>query len=141
MARRLTDEEWVVLIKAHPELAALPADLRRHADHIVAAAGVPVFRLGERPARFLWVLEGQVRLVRRSRNGAEIVLQRAHSGFVAEASVESHRYHCDAVAVVDSQLLGFPYRTFPASAPSRHRISDFLDDQAGARSALAALSM
>ena len=112
MARRLTDEEWVVLIEAHPELAALPADLRRHADHIVAAAGVPVFRLGERPARILWVLEGEVRLVRRSRNGAEIVLQRAYSGFVAEASVESHRYHCDAVAVVDSQLLAFPIGPF-----------------------------
>lgn len=112
MARHLTDEEWAVLIEAQPALAALPADLRQHADHIVAAAGSPVFRLGARPARILWVLAGEVRLVRRSRNGAEIVLQRAYSGFVAEASIESHRYHCDAVAAVDSQMLGFPIGPF-----------------------------
>jgi CRP-like cAMP-binding protein len=96
----------------HPELAALPAGLRRQAQPIAAAAGQAVFRLGARPARILWVLEGEVRLLRRSRNGAEIVLQRAYSGFVAEASLESPRYHCDAVAAIDSRLLGFPIGPF-----------------------------
>jgi CRP/FNR family transcriptional regulator, dissimilatory nitrate respiration regulator len=58
------------------------------------------------------VLEGEVRLVRHSRSGADIVLQRAYGGFVAEASLESPRYHCDAFAALDSRLLGFPIAAF-----------------------------
>ena len=91
---------------------ALPAGLRRQAMDIVVAAGELVFRRGARPGRMLWVVEGEVRLVRRSRNGAEIVLQRACSGFLAEASLESPRYHCDALAATDSRLLAFPIEPF-----------------------------
>jgi CRP-like cAMP-binding protein len=91
---------------------ALPAGLRRQAMNIVVAAGELVFRRGARPGRMLWVVEGEVRLVRRSRNGAEIVLQRACSGFLAEASLESPRYHCDALAATDSRLLAFPIEPF-----------------------------
>jgi CRP-like cAMP-binding protein len=108
----VSDGEWVILVHDHPELAALPLALRRQAIEIVAAAGGPVFRLGARPRRMWWVVDGEVRLVRRSRNGTEIVLQRARSGFVAEASLESSRYHCDAVAVTDSRLLGLPIEPF-----------------------------
>lgn len=108
----LTVAAWQVLIAAHPELDALPAELRRQAVMAALAAGEPVFRRGARPGRMLWVLEGEIRLVRRSRNGAEIVLQRAHSGFVAEASLESPRYHCDALAASDSRLLAFPIEPF-----------------------------
>ncbi len=60
----------------------------------------------------LWVLDGEVRLVRRSRNGAEIVLQRAYAGFVGEASLDSSRYHCDAVAATASRLLALPIDPF-----------------------------
>lgn len=108
MAALLTDRDWVSLTRAHPELGALPSGLRRLAVDIVAAAGETVFRLGAQPRRMLWVVDGEVRLVRRSRNGTEIVLQRAYSGFVAEASLESSRYHCDAVAATDSRLFGLP---------------------------------
>jgi len=90
----------------------VPAGLRAGADHIAAAAGHNVFRAGTRPAKIYWVLDGEVRLIRRSRNGAEIVLQRASSGFVAEASLDSPRYHCDAVAAVASHLLAFPINRF-----------------------------
>lgn len=112
MAALLTDRDWVSLMQAQPELGALPTGLRRLASDIVAAAGETVFRLGARPRRMLWVVDGEVQLVRRSRNGAEIVLQRAHSGFVAEASLDSSRYHCDAVAAADSRLLGLPIEPF-----------------------------
>ena len=112
MTALVSDEQWVILVHDHPELAALPLALRRHASDIVAATGETVFRLGARPRRMLWVVDGEVRLVRRSRGGAEIVLQRARSGFVAEASLESSRYHCDAVAVTDSRLLGLPIEPF-----------------------------
>lgn len=104
--------DWIELTQAQPELAALPTSLRRHAINIAAAAGETVFQLGAAPRRMLWVIDGEVRLVRRSRGGTEIVLQRAYSGFVAEASLESSRYHCDAVAATDSRLLGFPIQPF-----------------------------
>ena len=96
----------------HPALAALPARLRAQAVPIAAAAGEMVFRRGARPARMLFVLEGEVRLVRISPGGAEIVLQRASSGFLAEASLEAARYHCDAIAAADSRLLAFPIGPF-----------------------------
>jgi CRP-like cAMP-binding protein len=60
----------------------------------------------------LFVIEGEIRLVRRARNGTEIVLQRATAGFVAEGSLESLRYHCDIVAARDSRILGFPIKHF-----------------------------
>jgi CRP-like cAMP-binding protein len=63
----------------------------------------------------LWVIRGDVRLVRRARNGAELVLQRAPSGFVAEASLDSSEYHCDAVAGAESALLSFPMEPFRAA--------------------------
>jgi CRP-like cAMP-binding protein len=112
MTGPLTHLDWIGLMQAHPELVALPTRLRRQAINVVAAEGEPVFRLGSQPRNMLWVLDGEVRLVRRSRSGTEIVLQRAYSGFVAEASLESSRYHCDAVAATDSRLLGFPIQSF-----------------------------
>ncbi len=115
MAPSLSDAEWKELVRRHRELAAIPSELRRHALGIAARAGETVFRLGEPPRRMLWVLEGEVRLVRRSRDGVEIVLQRAASGFIAEASLESPRYHCDAVAAATSRLLGFPMARFKDS--------------------------
>jgi len=112
MAALLTDQDWVSLMQAHPELVALPASLRRQASSIVATEGETVFRLGSQPRRMLWVVDGELRLVRRSRSGTEIILQRAYSGFVAEASLESSRYHCDAVAATDSRLLAIPIQAF-----------------------------
>ena len=95
-----------------PALAALPARLRAQAVPIAAAAGETVFRRGARPARMFFVLEGEVRLVRISPGGAEIVLQRSSSGFLAEASLEAARYHCDAIAAAGSRLLAFPIGPF-----------------------------
>jgi len=106
------ENNWKALIDAQSELAAVPAALRGSVDHIAAAAGQTVFRVATRPSKIFWVLEGEVRLVRRSRNGAEIILQRASSGFVAEASLDSPLYHCDAVAAVESRLLAFPINRF-----------------------------
>ena len=60
----------------------------------------------------LYVLSGEVRLVRRSPEGVEIVLQRSRGGFVAEASLGSPRYHCDAVAAEPGDLLRFSARAF-----------------------------
>lgn len=115
MVARLTARDWAGLCQAQPALAALPADLREQAQEVRAAAGESVFRRGALPRRMYWVVEGEVRLLRRSRNGTEIVLQRAASGYIAEASLESSRYHCDAVAVAPSRLLAFPRGSFRQS--------------------------
>jgi CRP-like cAMP-binding protein len=104
--------DWQALVASATELGAIPADLRATVEHMEVPAGQTIFRMGARPAKVFWVLDGEVRLVRRSRNGAEIVLQRAGSGFVAEASLDSPAYHCDAVAPAPSRLLAFPIARF-----------------------------
>jgi CRP-like cAMP-binding protein len=103
---------WKALLAARADLAATPEPLRRRAEQLSLRAGGTLFRTGARPARIFWVLDGEVRLVRWSRNGAPVILQRASSGFVAEASLDSAAYHCDAVAAAPSRLLAFPVDAF-----------------------------
>jgi CRP-like cAMP-binding protein len=71
------------------------------------------------------VVAGEIRLVRRARNGAEIVLQRATAGFLAEASVDAIRYHCDVVAGRDSRIVGFPIEHFRAALHSDEGFRNF----------------
>lgn len=66
----------------------------------------PVFRVGTPPRFIHFVEEGAVRLVRHGRQGEEVVLHDARPGeFLAEASLDSARYHCDAVASQPSVVL------------------------------------
>lgn len=104
--------DWPALAAVHPELAHIPPALREAARLKECAVGETLFRQGERPKAMLYVLDGEVRLLRRSRGGAEVVLQRSRGGFFAEASLEAKAYHCDAVAAAASRLLVFPIRTF-----------------------------
>jgi len=66
-------------------------------------AGSTVFTHGD-PVRLVhFVREGAIHLERRQENGAALILQRACPGAIlAEASVYSGRYHCDARAEIDS---------------------------------------
>lgn len=73
---------------------------------------------GDRPKAMYFVLGGEIRLVRQSSSGGEIVLQRSRQGFLAEASFDQRAYHCDAVAVIPTELLAIP----------RNQFSDALDD-------------
>lgn len=67
------------------------------------AAGSTVFAQGDRIRLVHFVRAGSIHLVRRQEDGASLILQRAHVGSIlAEASVYSDRYHCDARAEVDS---------------------------------------
>ncbi len=59
-----------------------------------------------------FVLSGEVRLLRRTESGGEIVLQKAREGFVAEASLDQSAYHCDAVASAPSTVLAISRRSF-----------------------------
>lgn len=107
--------DWTALAANHPELAHIPSGLRDAARVRELAAGEAVFRQGDRPLAMYHVLDGEVRLLRRSREGAEVVLQRCRGGFFAEASLESKAYHCDGVAAADGRLLAFPVRAFRAA--------------------------
>lgn len=95
-----------------PEWSAFPPYLREAAEALTAAAGQTLFRAGSRPLAIYYVLDGEVRLVRRSASGGESILQRTRRGPLAEASLYSPRYHCDAVVCSSARLLRFPRPLF-----------------------------
>jgi len=125
MASHLNGEAWVALIRAHPELASIPQRLRDHATEVRAAASDILFHIGAKPKSMMFVVEGEIRLVRRARNGAEIVLQRATAGFLAEASLDALRYHCDIVAGGDSRIVAFPIEQFRKALHDDEAFRDF----------------
>ena len=104
--------DWKSLTCAAPLLAALPEPARRLARLLDIPPHASVFGQGDRPHAMYFVLSGEVRLVRRSRSGGEIILQRARHGFLAEASLDQPAYHCDAVAAQPSSLLVIPRKAF-----------------------------
>ncbi|MBV6475686.1 MAG: hypothetical protein MOGDAGHF_01240 [Rhodocyclaceae bacterium] len=107
--------DWPALAADRPELAHIPLALRDAVRVRELAAGETLFRQGDRPQAMHCVIDGEVRLLRRSPKGSEVVLQRSRGGFFAEASLEAKAYHCDAVALADSGLLVFPLRAFRAA--------------------------
>lgn len=100
---------------SEPWLASVPDMLQELAEQREVKAGATLFRRGETPRSIFYVFAGEIRLLRRERDGMEIILQRSRSGFVAEASVESAHYHCSAEAVEASQVLCFPIQAFRAA--------------------------
>jgi CRP-like cAMP-binding protein len=68
--------------------------------------GERLFLTGAKPMAMFYVSRGEVVLERLGRQGEWLVLQRTHTGFVAEASLQSTRYHCDARVVMDAELTG-----------------------------------
>lgn len=105
-------------------LAAMPPALRATASRRTVARGERLFASGRPPALLYLVLQGELRLVRTSRQGAETVLQRVREGPFAEASLDARAYHCDGVAGVASTLLAFPVaavRTALEEAPAFRR--------------------
>jgi CRP-like cAMP-binding protein len=72
-------------------------------------AGQTLFRAGSRSNGFFEVVAGTVRLIRVDRNGREAVLQTASApDTLAEASLFSPAYHCDAIAATDAIVRLFP---------------------------------
>jgi CRP-like cAMP-binding protein len=71
--------------------------LRARQQHF--AGGQPLFHRGDRVEQMHFVLTGAIHLVRHQRDGSVLILQRAAPGSIlAEASLYSDTYHCDAVA-------------------------------------------
>ena len=66
-------------------------------------AGETLFRRGDTVRRLHVIRSGTVHLVRYQEDGSALILQRARPGSIlAEASVYSPRYHCDALAETET---------------------------------------
>lgn len=90
----------------------LPASVRAAATDRKLKAGEALFRLGDKTFGFFEVLSGRVRLARVDRGGREVVLYVAGAGdTIAEASLFSASYHCDAIAPT-----GVTVRVYPKTA-------------------------
>lgn len=107
--------DWKSLARESPLLAALPKPARRFARLLEISRRTVVFSRGDRPQAMFFVLSGEVRLVRPSQSGAEIILQRTRRGFLAEASLDQPAYHCDAVAAETSSLLAIQRKAFDSA--------------------------
>ena len=71
--------------------------------------GQVLFRSGNKTVGLYQVLSGTVRLLRTDRSGREAVLQAASAGdILAEASLFSPTYHCDAAAATAAVVRLYP---------------------------------
>ena len=87
----------------------LSASIRAAAVERALTAGQTLFRTGARTAGLYEIVKGKVRLVRVDRSGREAVLQVAAPGdTLAEASLFSSTYHCDAIASTDAIVRLYP---------------------------------
>ena len=94
-----------------PVMDWLPANVRAAAIDHRLKAGEALFRLGSKAAGPYEVIAGRVRLSRVDRSGHEIVLHVAGPGeTLAEASLFSAQYHCDAIANTNAIVRLYPKR-------------------------------
>ena len=72
-------------------------------------SGKALFHAGSKSIGFYEVVSGTIRLVRVDRSGREAVLQVASAGdSLAEASLFSSTYHCDAIATTEAVVRLYP---------------------------------
>ncbi len=72
-----------------------------------------LFHQGDTVRSVFVVSKGQIELARHAENGTSLVLQRATGNtLLAEASVYSRIYHCDAIALLPSTVFEIPKANF-----------------------------
>jgi len=87
----------------------LPSSVRAAAIERRLNPGQTLFYSGSKSTGFYEVVTGTVRLIRVDRSGREAVLQVASAGnTLAEASLFSPTYHCDAVATTEATVRKYP---------------------------------
>lgn len=86
-----------------------PDRLQLAARHMEISKGQNLFRFGDEVTAIYRILEGEVSMIRFSPEGGEIVLYRARAGdFLAEASLFSTHYHCDAICTHPGRCMQLP---------------------------------
>lgn len=91
------------------------------------SAGGFLFHQGDDVRSIYLVRDGAVHLIRHQTSGAAIVLQRAGVGAIlAEASLFSDRYHCDAVAVAPTRTLTVGKRALRSTLANDPRLAEAL---------------
>jgi CRP-like cAMP-binding protein len=79
-------------------------------------SGEALFRLGDKTTGFFEVIAGRVRMCRVDRSGHEVILYVAGPGeTIAEASLFSSSYHCDAVASTAAVVRIYPKQAMLAA--------------------------
>jgi CRP/FNR family transcriptional regulator, dissimilatory nitrate respiration regulator len=87
----------------------MPAGVRAAGKDRKLKAGEVLFRLGDKTIGLYEVIAGRVRLARVDRSGREVVLHLAGPGeTLAEASLFSPQYHCDAIASTKATVRVYP---------------------------------
>lgn len=104
--------DWQRLITLQPTLAKIPETLKKLAEERNVDKGETLYRVGDQVRWMFSVISCELRLIRRNRNGMEIILQRSRSGFFGEASLTGGTYHCDVVVAEKGMLLQFPASAF-----------------------------
>jgi CRP-like cAMP-binding protein len=87
----------------------LPQNIEKLGREHSLARGEILFRKDDTAVGIYEVEQGQVRLFRFDETGQEIVLHAAGAGdLIAEASLFSNVYHCDAIATTDARVRLYP---------------------------------
>ena len=94
--------------------ALLPSTFHAGCEGARLAKNERIFRTGDKPEWMFYVVSGEITLERTGLRGEPVVLQRTRQGFVSEASLKAARYHCDALAIVDTTVVKIPIRDLSA---------------------------
>ncbi len=91
------------------EVDWLPPKVRAAGTERALKRGQTLFRAGQRTVGLYQIASGRVRLVRLDRSGREVVLHNARAGdTIAEASLFSPTYHCEAIATTAARVRLYP---------------------------------
>ncbi|RFO96375.1 Crp/Fnr family transcriptional regulator [Rhodoferax lacus] len=94
--------------------ALLPSTFHARCEGARFPKNERIFLTGEKPEWMFYVISGEITLERTGLQGEPVVLQRTRQGFVSEASLKSAKYHCDALAIVDTTVVKIPIRDLSA---------------------------
>ena len=111
------------MIAVMPDLFSVllpPAD-----REAVLQTGTPLFHRGDTVDRLYLIRNGCVRLLRIDEDGVPAVMQKAGAGEVlAEGSIFSETYHCNAVALTDTQACWVNMRTLNQSLATQPHLME-----------------